>query len=245
MHKQPIHQDADTHVRRIYLLRHGEAGYFDAGGNPFPPGSALLTSRGREQAQAVARALADVNFDKAVVSGLPRTVETARIVLGGRTLPLEVREEFQEIRRGDLAEIADGDLDRVIKGAFRGTKDDGATFLGGETFGSLLDRVLPGIEKLMADATWNTLLLVLHGAVNRAILSYALTGGGRGFFGHFEQSPACVNILDLNPALEGAWVVRATNISFYDPVHLESRSTSMERMLLRYLPARRGGGEKP
>lgn len=244
MNRQSILQDADPHVRRIYLLRHGEAAYFDDAGNPFPPATASLTERGRKQARVVARVLEDVAFDRVVVSGLPRTLETARVVLGSRHLPIEIREEFQEIRRGDLASIPDEELNRTISGAFRGEKDEGTPFLGGETFGSLLDRVVPGIEKLTADPTWNTLLMVLHGAVNRVILSYALTGGRRSFFGHFEQAPACVNILDLNDSLEGRWVVRATNLSFYDPAHLESRSTSMERMLRRYLPSRRGARKK-
>lgn len=245
MSKRANSQDTDANVRRIYLLRHGEAAYFDVEGNPLPSGLASLTEKGREQVRVVARALENVAFDRVVVSGLPRTVETARIVLGSRSLPLEIREEFQEIRRGDLALIADEDLHCSIVGAFRGDKDEGDTFLGGETFGGLLDRVVPGIEKLIAEPAWNTLLLVLHGAVNRAILSYALAGGKRSFFGHFEQSPACVNILDLNPALEGDWVVRATNLSFYDPVHLESRTTSMEKMLLRYLPSRRSSKKEP
>ena len=42
-------------------------------------------------------------------------------------------------------------------------------------------------------------LAVLHGGVNRAILSYALTGEPR-FFGGFEQAPGCINVLDVGPA---------------------------------------------
>lgn len=224
-------------VRRIYLMRHGEVSYFDDDGKPLGSSEAPLTERGRAQAEEVRKALAGVAFDKAVVSGLPRTVQTGRIVLGDRKLPLQVREEFQEIRRGNPDLIPDAELERSFRDAFR-MGGEQTPFLGGETRGALLDRVLPGIEALRGDRSWDTLLLVLHGAVNRALISYALSGG-RSFYGNFEQSPACVNILELNPALEGEWVVRATNLKFYDPAHLESRATSMEGMLERYLPARR------
>ena len=69
-------------------------------------------------------------------------------------------------------------------------------------------------------------IAVLHGAVNRAILSYALTGE-RMFLGHFEQAPACVNVLDLSES--GDWIVRAVNVAAYDLVHSSHRQTTMER----------------
>ena len=49
------------------------------------------------------------------------------------------------------------------------------------------------LERLYAgplDAAATADVLVLHGAVNRAILSYALTGE-RTFLGNFEQAPGC------------------------------------------------------
>ena len=54
---------------------------------------------------------------------------------------------------------------------------------------------------------WDTALAVLHGAVNRAILSYALTGE-RMFLGHFEQAAGCINVLDVGDH----WIVRAVNV---------------------------------
>ena len=69
------------------------------------------------------------------------------------------------------------------------------------------------------------MLAVLHGGVNRAIISRALTGG-RTFLGNLEQSPACVNILDVGDE----WIVRAVNVTPYDLAHLEGRSTTMEEL---------------
>ena len=98
-------------------------------------------------------------------------------------------------------------------------------FLGGETVGELLDRVVPALERLLADPDWDVALLVLHGGVNRAILSYALTRG-RLYLGNFEQAPACVNVLDVGED----WVVRAVNVTPYDPAHRSGRATTMEEL---------------
>ncbi len=73
------------------------------------------------------------------------------------------------------------------------------------------------MDAIVAADDWNTALAVLHGGVNRAILSYALTGE-RMFLGHFEQAPACVNVLDLGEG--GEWIVRAVNVAAYDLLHL-------------------------
>ena len=94
--------------------------------------------------------------------------------------------------------------------AFRGVVPNEKRFLGGESIGELFDRVLPAVERLVADDDWDTALVVAHGAVNRAILSYALTGE-RMFLGRFEQAPGCLNVLDVDE--HGEWIVRAVNVA--------------------------------
>ena len=129
-----------------------------------------------------------------LTSGLPRTLETAAIVAPG-TEP-ESWPELREIQGGRLSEIPADALEHEFVHAFRGVIPNESRFLRGESIGELFDRVLPAVERLVEDAGWHTALAVLHGGVNRAILSYALTAE-RMFLGHFEQAPACVNVLDL------------------------------------------------
>jgi probable phosphoglycerate mutase len=119
--------------------------------------------------------------------------------------------------------------------AFRGVVPLDTRFLGGETIGALLDRVLPEVDRLVADGSWDIALLVLHGAVNRAILSRAVTGE-RVFLGGFEQSPGCINVLDVDG--RGTFVVRAVNHTPYDPAHIRApRLTTMEHLWQEYLDA--------
>jgi broad specificity phosphatase PhoE len=210
--------------RRLYLMRHAEVSYFSGDGTPVEPREVPLNEEGVAQARAVAEALRGIELDRVVTSGLPRTLETAAIVAPG--LEPESWPELCEIQGGRLAEIPADALEHEFVHAFRGVIPNESRFLRGESIGELFDRVLPAVERLVADDGWHTALAVLHGGVNRAILSYALTGE-RLFLGHFEQAPACVNVLDLGAG--GEWVVRAVNIAPYDLLHLSHRSTTMER----------------
>jgi broad specificity phosphatase PhoE len=210
--------------RRLYLMRHAEVSYFDDDGSPVNPAEVPLTEEGVAQAKAVAHALGGIEVDRILTSGLPRTLETASIVAPGRDA--ESWPELREIQGGRLSEIPADALHQEFVHAFRGVIPNDARFLRGESIGELFDRVLPAVDTIVAADDWNTALAVLHGGVNRAILSYALTGE-RMFLGHFEQAPACVNVLDLGEG--GEWIVRAVNVAAYDLLHLSHRQTTMER----------------
>lgn len=85
----------------IVCLRHGETNYNVAGlCNDDPRDDVHLTPRGIEQATAAGRALAPERFERVFVSPLPRTQQTARIVLGARQAELEVRPELHDIHNG-------------------------------------------------------------------------------------------------------------------------------------------------
>ena len=220
--------------RRIYLLRHAEVAYFDGHGRPLPPDDVPLTARGRAQAEAAAAALRPVRFDRVLSSGLRRTVETARLVAGPRA-DAEGWPELREVEPGRLADIPEGELEAAFLGVFRGVAAGERRFLGGESVDALLDRVLEALARLLADPAWDTVLAVLHGGVNRAILSFALTGR-RQFLGAFEQAPACINVLDVDRA--GEFVVRAVNVTPWDPAYLAGRVTTMEELWSQYRPPR-------
>jgi broad specificity phosphatase PhoE len=215
--------------RRIYLMRHAQVAYFEDG-RPLKPETVPLTARGREQAGAAAEVLAGIRFDRVITSGLPRTLETAHIVAPD-TEP-ESWPELREIESGRLGDIPEDELERAFVEAWRDVVPEEDRFLGGESIGALLDRVLPAVERLVADLEWDVVLAVLHGGVNRAILSYALTGG-RAFLGNFEQSPGCINILDVGDD----WVVRAVNITPTDLAHREGRLRTLEELWAEFRPS--------
>ena len=80
------------------------------------------------------------------------------------------------------------------------------------------------------------MLLVLHGGVNRAIVSYALTGQ-RYFLGNLSQAPGCINALDVGTD-RADWVVRMTNHAPSDLLQPGERETTMEVLYGQYLKFR-------
>ena len=96
--------------RRIYLVRHGEVSYFDPAGRPHPHRSVPLNEDGRKQALEARDALARVPIDRAVCTGLPRTQETAEIILAGRDLRPETLTALQEVSPGPFAKESLGAL---------------------------------------------------------------------------------------------------------------------------------------
>ncbi|TAM62407.1 histidine phosphatase family protein [bacterium] len=209
-------------ARRLWLLRHAEVSYFDEHGRALPPRSVPLNERGRVQAQALQRALRNVDFDRCVTSGLPRTLETARIVLEGRSVAVETHDDLREIEGGRLADIAPENLQREIAGAFQGLGPE-RRFLGGESFGDFTRRVHHAYEQLLTDAGWGQLLVVAHGATNRAILGRVLRAEYDAFAA-LEQDPACINLIEYEG---GHAMVRLCNATPYDPAKTELRVSSM------------------
>lgn len=217
-------------------MRHGEVSYFDADGRPVRPDTVPLNDEGRSQAAALAQSLAGVPIDRVISSGLPRTDQTAEILVAGRGLTVERRDELREIRPGRLSDIPAESIEQSFVGAFAGGTTRDTQFLGGETFGSLLDRVLGCFSGLAAEPSWQQLLIVAHGGVNRAILCHAL-GSGLGGFGAVEQDAACLNIIDIDAV--GRCLARLLNFTAYNPVKAGLTMTTMERLYHDYCARRK------
>ena len=149
-------------------MRHGAVAYFDDAGRPVAPDAVPLTDEGRAQALAARELLEDIRIDRVICSGLPRTTETATLVAPEREV--EVWPELKELMGSKLSSIPAAELEEAFVHAFRGVVPNEKRFLGGETIGALFDRVVPALDRLVADEDWDTVLVVAHGAVNRAIL---------------------------------------------------------------------------
>jgi len=223
-------------------MRHGQVTYFDGAGKPHLPEQVPLTAEGRAQASAAGRLLAEVSFDRVITSGLPRTLETAQCVLAEakQRQRIESWPELAEIKGGRLRDIPEDKLEQEFYGAFQGVVPEHVRFLRGESIGELMDRVHPAIERLAEATDWDLALLVLHGGVNRAILSYALTGS-RMFLGNLMQAPGCINVLDIGGRAGVDWIVRGVNYAPTDVLQQETRMTTMEELLVQYRKSRTSG----
>lgn len=218
--------------RRVYLMRHGDVNYFDDKGvRVAEPDKVPLTDLGHEQAAAMGEALRDVHFDRAVCTGLLRTVQTAEAALGGRADPkLEVVGGLREIKSGAAQLMnASESLSEMVY-AFERAHEPGMRFARGEPFDAFYDRITAAIHELLVQDDWRTMLIVAHGGTNRAIFSWLTHAGLRGL-ARFEQDTACLNIIDLDVnggALE-RYFLRMINWRPDEPWRLDDRRTNQER----------------
>lgn len=197
-----------TGRRRLYLMRHGFVDYTSkAVRESRDPSQAYLTPSGREEAQAAGAALQDIHFDLALCSGLRRTRETAEIVLAEHPYDLALEDEprFTELRSGRYIDFESAEqLAATMTFQFERAGEPEATFLeGGEAFAEARDRIVDGVEALLARPNWHTALLVAHEGVNRILLAWAI-GAPLGASAGFEQDTGCINIIDFDLVPNGA-----------------------------------------
>jgi broad specificity phosphatase PhoE len=224
--------------RRVWLVRHAEAAYFDEHGRHDPNArDVALTPNGRAQASAMRDLLKNVAFDRAVCSGLPRTCETAGIVLAERQMELELVPELCEIETGDRSAVPPERLKDEFAYALFTAGDGGASFHRGERFDHFLARVVPAWEKVIAAPGWKEMLLVAHGVTNRVLLAWVLDLP-LAMIGRFEQDSCCLNVIDLDTGPDGAVrrrFLRAVNLTTADMAKVGVRRTTVENLALRYL----------
>lgn len=225
-----------TGRRRLYLMRHGHVDYFAEGLTD--PRRVVLTAEGREQAGAARDALAGVEFDVALHSGLPRTRETASIVLEGRGPAPVAEPRLEELRSGRVIADSREELAAMLAFSFDDAHVEGASFLpDGETFAAAETRIVAAMSGLIDRADWRTALIVAHEGVNRILLGWAC-GGGLKTIGAFEQDLACVNVIDLDITgredgaglqIERA-ILKAVNVTPYDYLKGGLPRTSLEHL---------------
>lgn len=219
--------------RRLYLFRHGAVDYLDPSGEWVEdPDVVSLNDRGRSQAAAMAKLFDDIVVDRAICSGLPRTRQTAEIVLASRELTVEDRADLEEIRpqKGEAAGGYDV-YDDVAFSHWR-ANDPRATFLGGERYSDFYRRIEKAIRGLLGESDWNNLAVFAHGGTNAAVLGW-ITGVGLDAFGLIDQATGCLNIIDFDVTEEGdirRKVVRAMNVTADDPVMRNRHAGDMESL---------------
>jgi probable phosphoglycerate mutase len=222
-------------------MRHGEVDYFDEQGRPLHPDWVQLNHAGQQQARAAGSALADVRFDHAICSGLPRTEQTARLVLGeeSSSLKIETEPRLREIepgKLGDLGSVPAAMVREMMLGALSEQITPESRFLNGETFSSCAERALGAWRDVLARHDWNVLLIVAHGIVNRLVLT-SLLGAPVISLGKLEQDAGCINLIDVDE--RAVPLVRLVNLTIGNPCKRGMRLSTLEGLYQQYLRGHR------
>lgn len=215
-------------------MRHGSVAYFGPGATS-TFGDAVLTEQGCQQADSAAAFLSGRAIDRVVSSGLPRATQTASRVRPGQLPVTDSR--WREIEPGKWPAVAvtgvnptEGLADSLRSLGPGLTRD--SQFMGGETFGSLDDRVAEALQALLADASWHEALVVAHSVALRCTLARCL-GGSLDSICRIEQDAGCLNLVEFDST--GWPLVRLMNHTPSDHVKAAMRMSSLEELLAQAL----------
>ncbi len=163
---------------RLYLLRHG-ATDFNCAEPPRLQGRRVdlpLSAEGLDQAQAAGRRLAAEPLDAVYTSPLLRARQTADAIAAPHGLAIQSVEELIEVDVGQWEGRSWEEVARTDAEAYRLFTADASIhpYLGGENLSTVLARVLPAMERLLAENLGRLIVVVAHNVVNRVYLAHVL-----------------------------------------------------------------------
>ena len=159
---------------KIYLVRHGETDWNQAGLLQGQTDIAL-NAQGLEQAREAAERLKEVPFEIAFCSPLIRAKRTAETIIGDRKITITADERLRELNFGPWEGV---DI-RTIKDAASQPFTNPGSYIppeGAESFAQLYKRSGEFVDQVLLplEGTYETVLVVAHGGVNRSILNPVL-----------------------------------------------------------------------
>jgi probable phosphoglycerate mutase len=205
--------------------------------------SVRLTERGRLEASAAGRAFASVSLDRVLCSGLPRTRETAELVVEqlSEAPSIEIEPAFVELHGGSANAKSRQELIATMSFYFEKASEAGATMLeGGELFAAAQMRAVHAVRRILREPAWRQILIVAHEGINRLVLSWACRAGLTATAA-FEQDTGCINVLDFDmvPSEGGGELeiaralVKAVNLTPYNYLKHGMNLTSLEAIFAR------------
>jgi alpha-ribazole phosphatase len=192
-------------MTRLLLLRHAEPAD-DAHGRCYGTLDVGLSERGRERA----RALAGTLEAPAAVYSSPRVraLETAELAFGIPPIP---DERLRELDFGDFEGRTYEEIERAHPELYRRWMETPTQveFPRGESYTLLRRRALAALAEIRERHPSETVAIVAHGGVVRAILAEVLAMPDEAIF-RLDQPYCSVSVVDW---LDGTPIVRSVNAS--------------------------------
>lgn len=194
----------------LICVRHGRTAW-NAGRRFQGQTDVPLDAEGLAQAAAIAEHLRGESFDIAVSSDLSRAVATARAILAGRELPLQLDTGLREMQFGAWEGLT---WDEIVARWPEINNETGAsprnyTPEGGESWPALGGRVRDALHRITADlAPDGRALIVSHAGIMHAIVGIVMGPENEATLG-VKFLPA--SILRVRGSFAGGWELAAVN----------------------------------
>jgi broad specificity phosphatase PhoE len=189
-------------MTKILLIRHGHV----EGIKPerFRGRAPLdLTARGRDEAQAVARRVAAAwRPAKIYTSPMGRCIETAAAIAKACSAPTEVCDDLTDIDYGawQFKTFDEANSDNPALFAAWFATPHLIRFPNGESLQDLVARAANAVRLVLARHPDDTIVVVGHDSVNRALLMQLLDQP-LSVYWRIAQSPCCLNEIDITAGM--------------------------------------------
>lgn len=188
---------------RLYITRHGETiwniqkrmqGHRDS----------PLSELGIRQAEWLAEALTDVEFEAAYSSSSRRALQTARIITGSRDIPVVPMDGLMEINLGEWEGLSVSEAERLYPEQYKNFWNFPHRYIpvGGETIEALIERAGRTLETLAMRHKEGNLLVVTHAVTLKAIIAYVERKEIKDLWSGEYMKQACLNVLEYD---DGKW----------------------------------------
>lgn len=205
---------------RMLLVRHGETEWNRQGrfqGQIDVP----LNENGRAQGEKAAEFLGTVPIDAAYTSSMARPRETAEIILKYHPgLTLHGVDELQEISHGEWEGLFESEIEGNYPGLLHQwqTAPETVQMPGGENLQQVWHRAIMAWKQIVAAHSGGdrvqTVLVVAHDAVNKALLCHVLGLGPESFW-RFKQGNGAVSVIDYPNGIDSPPVLNTANITIH------------------------------
>ncbi len=203
----------------LLLVRHAMNDWVKSGKLAGRSPDVHLNPQGQEQTLALAQRLASVPLHAVYASPLERAQETAAPIAAAHELSVQTSPGIGELDFGEwtgreLKELAKDPLWRLVQ-----VRPSAMRFPGGESFREATHRAVDQVEELAARHPEQTIVLVSHADVIKAVVAHYL-GMHLDIFQRLIISPASITVLSFTPM--GGLVASVNDTAHLPPAHLEN-----------------------
>jgi phosphoserine phosphatase len=222
-------------ITRIVLVRHGESNFNTAGlvqgrGNlDQPEKQSVLTAIGRSQAESTGLALSDLSFTAAYCSPLVRAQQTATIVLAAATNPppLQPHTGLYEINLPNWESMTFEQVKAQFPDDYDKWQNAPDQMIMGDRYPvhDLFAQAKAFWQEILPQHQGETILLVGHSGINRALISTALDLQPSEYQ-NLQQSNCAISVLNFSPKVAQALEFNAQLESLNLTTHLSALTGS-------------------
>lgn len=200
----------------LYIIRHGQT-VWNKERRLQGSTDIMLNEEGIRLAKLTGEKLKNVYFDKIYSSPLTRAYDTACYIRGDRDIPIVKDERIRELCFGKLEGRNIDEMAADKNSHFQHFFDEPELYVPdekGETLESIRERGADFLktEIEIHESDYERVMIVAHGAMNRALLSHIKKSDIKNFWGRAVQKNCSVNIIRLE---NGKYEILEEDKTFY------------------------------